>query len=217
MFSPTSHHDHSKQGEDNMKRTILLALALVICTIGAVIGTSVSATRSKVEAPRPVDSPNTIDGAKNPELIPDRVAYTLLFRLIANRQSEQQRINIRGYVRQMGLGMQRCKACPKPEGVKDADDDSDLYALIAAAEEFHERVSVLDKQAKEIREANRITPNPQMMPQLELLQREKEAIVDEIVASLPGRLSTDATEKVRSHIKDRVKAKIKMDSRSAVS
>src|SRR5207244_821799 len=47
--------------------------------------------------------PEIIDGAANPELIPDRVAYSLLFRLIANRKTAEEKSHIRAYIRQIGL------------------------------------------------------------------------------------------------------------------
>lgn len=49
------------------------------------------------------DVPGTIDGAKNPELIPDHVAYSAIFRMLSNRHTKDEIDRVRAYVKQMGL------------------------------------------------------------------------------------------------------------------
>lgn len=136
-----------------MKRLVILLLTIVLGTVGIVIGASKGRGRyiSSKAITAQQDTPDTIDGAKNPEMIPDRIAYALLLRLIANRQTEEEKGRIRAYIRQMGIGKPCCGQNPSA-GTKDTDVD----ALIAVAEEFQQHIATLDQQAKEIRDKNRL-------------------------------------------------------------
>jgi hypothetical protein len=102
-------------------------------------------------------------------LIPDRVAYSLFFRLIANRKTADEKSHIRAYIRQMGFG------------------ESDIDGLIAAADEFQQRVGQLDAQAKQIKSSNS-GPSAQLTAFLTQLQRQKEAIVDHICGAVTASL-----------------------------
>ena len=152
------------------------------------------------------DSPGTINGAVNPTMIPDEAAYSVLFRLITNRQTDAEKSRIRAYIRQMGLGDQKCRSCP----FSSESSDKDIDSLIAAAEVFQQRVGILDRQVKEIKDRNWPNPSKEVMAHLALLQQQKEVIVTEIIASLPSRLSADALDKVRRHTNERIKRKMKI-------
>lgn len=148
-----------------------------------------------------------IDGAKNPEKIPDQVAYSALFRFIAAHQTPEEKNSIRAYIRQMGLG-------------KDVDVD----AVIAAADDFQQRIGTLDSRAAEIKDrhffkdsAGEFHPNgsiatPEEHAQLKRLQQQKESIVNDIAASLSQRLSVEGTAKVHEHVTERIKRKIKISA-----
>lgn len=142
----------------------------------------------------------SINKNKNPETISDIVAFSLFFRFIAGNQDAEAKKRIRSYVKQIGLG--KCKAC-SIEANKDRGTEQDLNALISAADEFQRRVSILDSQAVEIKSNNQ--PNPQVTVQLKQLQIQKEAIVAEIVSSLPYKLTNTGLDKVRQHVNERVK------------
>lgn len=202
-----------------MKRfTILfsvLAIGIVaIATAGSRASkNTVNATAMAISKSQPPQSISNkleiIDGAKNPEKIPDSVAYTLLFRFISGRQTEAERNRISAYIRQIGIGKQHCKKCPST-----GSGDTDIDSLVAAAEEFQKRVSLLDDQAARVTNnhltGTAVTPNERL--QLGELQNQKEAIVADIVASLQQRLSADGLAKVRQHINDRMKRKIKISA-----
>ncbi len=139
------------------------------------------------------DPPGTIVGATNPELIPDHVAYTLVFRTLATRQgTEFEKNRSRAWAKKISL------------------DDTTADKLIEAANEFNARVSILDQQANEIK--NRTWPNPDaaVMGQLTALQARKEALVAEIAASLPSRLGQTAAANLRQHITGSLKRKMKI-------
>jgi hypothetical protein len=153
-----------------------------------------------------------IDGSKNPELIPDGVAYSLLFRFVSNARGEEAQKRVRHYVRQMGLGDQSCYLCSGQDKER-RGHERDLDAFLAAAAEFRERVAPLDQRAVEIRRAHWPNYGPEVKAELTRLQRRKEALVAELVASLPGRLTAVGLENVRKHVNERMKRRIKMPAR----
>lgn len=124
----------------------------------------------------------TVDGAANPEKIPDEVAYSVFFRMISGRQTEAERRHIMSYLRQIGL------------------EDADSNALIIAAEEYRQLAGVLDNQASQI-----TLHQPPDKKRLKRLVKQKEAMVKDVVGSLRYRLSKDGLEKVRQNVDGRVK------------
>ena len=196
------------------KSPILLALGIAVGVTG---GTSIHTTEpAKATAHQTRQQPasasqNTsgiISGAQTPELIPDHVAYSAMFSMFSNRHTETERGSIKAYIRQVvGLGRQTaCEDCRQSIG----DEDKDIDALLAAAEEFHQRVSILDAQAKEIKDRTWPNPSLEVMAQLTSLQRQKETIIAEIAASLSRRLSGSAMVRVHQHINEHVKRNIRL-------
>lgn len=202
------------------KLLALLILAVVtISTVGYATGSlnngamkTKNVPKSAISTPQqtPADEPGMIDGAKHPELIPDQVAYSLLFRTISGNQDPEAKKRMRNYVRQMGLG--KCPTCPKATATG-TDTDQDIDAFIAAADEFQQRVGVLDRQVIEIKRNNWPNPSLEVMAQLTQLQRQKEAIIADIAASLPKRLSAKGVEHVRLHISERVKKHVEIKTK----
>jgi hypothetical protein len=155
------------------------------------------------------DPPGVINGALHPELISDQVAYSMLFRMIANREEESAKKSIRAYVRQIF----KCDECAKKGSFgqgKGLVDNPDIDALLAVAEEHNQRVSVLDKQAETIKGRSWPDPAPEVMAKLTDLQSQNEAVGAELAASLPNRLSPQGMEKLRQYIVERVKPGIKI-------
>lgn len=144
------------------------------------------------------DPLGTIDGATNPEMIPDHVAYMLIFRTIATPQgTDFEKARSRAWAKFSGL------------------DEGEAYKLIEAANEFVTQVKPLDQQAHEIK--NRSWPNPDasVMAQLTALQARKEALVANIITSLPNRLGELTAEKLHQHVSDNLKRKMKIAPVSA--
>lgn len=149
-------------------------------------------------------------GLTNPDDIPDRLAYMLLFRFLSNplrSQDENVRTQARSYLKQARLGRRTCATCP----MADPTDEADINVLIAAANEFQERVGVLDQQAVQLKRQNRINPNPAITAQLAELQQRKEVIADSIVASLSARLSNHAKQELRRFIREHVKKNVQLN------
>lgn len=193
------------------KLPILVLLSLMVIAFGLVTSKPYLST-AKSRAPEPImaigqkDVPGTIHGANNPELIPDHIAYSAIFRLLSNRHTDDELMKARAYVKQMGLGKHNCKTCPAELDT----DESDVDAVLAAAEEFYERISVLDRQVAEIK--NRTWPNPTAatMAQLASLQQQREGIAAQVAASLGSRLTPKGMLRVRKYINEHVKQRVNL-------
>lgn len=164
---------------------------------------------------RPVDAANTpnnvkekspkviIDGETTPEKIPDYEAYTILFRLIAKRETEADITRIRSYLK-LAIG---CADCTSDIA------EADIAVLIAAAEEFDRQVATLDQQATGIQDRYHPDHPPVSYGDkeyLKQLQKNKESIADEVVTSLRDKLSPEALKNLRKHVKERMKRKMKL-------
>ncbi|MCP9493878.1 MAG: hypothetical protein MSG64_05400 [Pyrinomonadaceae bacterium MAG19_C2-C3] len=195
-----------------MKLIATLLFTVTISVIGAVLEATNSSNEPVTNTPiatsfvkEKADPPGTIDGSKEPHKIPDHVPYLVLFRLIAYRPNEVEKDKMLDYLDQhVDLKKSKCKTCPKTE------EDNDVDALLAAADEFKQRISVLDNQANAIKDQHWPDPSPEVMAQLTTLQQQKEALVMEIANSLQYRLSTKGKEKVSKHVKENMKRKMKL-------
>lgn len=186
------------------KRFYILLPVAVVCALGLTTGaklTGKSAAQPVSSGNKPreqrqtrPDPPGTIDGATNPEMIPDSTAYRLLFKVLAGRQTENEKIKVQHYLRQSQPGLK----------------DEDINALLAAADEYQAHVGLLDKQAKEIKDRHWPNPAPDVMENLRRLQEQKEARVQQVIASLQHRLSADGLRSIERHIHERVKRRVKI-------
>src|SRR2546425_3129641 len=190
---------------------LVAVFSLLIVSLGRTPQANIHSTPPIVTNQNPAmttipDVPGTIDGAKNPELIPDHTAYSAIFRMLSNRHTKDEIDRVRAYVKQMGLGKLDCRQCPPGFGTADSDVD----AFLNAAEEFHQPVQIIDKQVLEINDHMWPNPSAEVMAQLRGLQRAKEAIATELAASLPARLTPGAFQLVRRHINEYVKQRVKL-------
>lgn len=194
------------------KLTILLALIAIGTTafVGSITEESVSEA-SKPPYAMTQQSRTVIDGKLTPDKIPNHEAYIILFRLVANRETEEEKNRIRAYLRQ-AFACDDCKKdgqSPTPEEIMEADID----AVIHASEEFNQRVSVFDHEATEVYERHHPTHPPlnwSDKERMRQLQRQKETTADEVAASLDRRLSRDGRKSLRRYVKEHMKSKMKM-------
>lgn len=143
----------------------------------------------------------------SPDDISDRVAYSLFLRFLSNPPRSQDvnvRRQTRAYLRQARLGKIPCATC-----TAEITDEADIDALIDVATEFQQRTGVLDQQAAQLKRLNRINPNPVIKVQLAQLQKQREAVIDEIINSLPKRLSNHSIGGLRRFIREHLKLNIK--------
>jgi uncharacterized membrane protein len=148
---------------------------------------------------------NSTSTPTNPNDISDRLAYTLFFRFLANptQQQNENLRRIRSYLGQKGLSRRNGETCPAR-----LTDEADINALLTVVTEFQQRVDILDQRATQLKRQNRINPSPAVTTQLAQLQQQKEAIVDEIINSLPRRLGNDAASELQRFVRDHVKRQI---------
>src|SRR5262245_22092683 len=140
------------------------------------------------------DPAGTIDGAQNPQAIPDHVAYGAVLRMLMPRQnSDFERRRALAWANIAGL------------------DEAAANELYAVATEFGRRITPVDRQIAEVK--NRSTwpdPDEQTKRQLNELNTQKEQIVIELMASLPTKMGASSVDKLRQHINEKVKRKIKV-------
>ena len=200
-----------------MKLKIFAALLLTIgvASVGVTIATPNATpnktggtnTKATTPAPRarmnlPQDPEGTIDGAKNPEQISDLTAYSLFFRFLSGRRTEAEKNRAKAYLQQMLRGPE----CGQPG----PSENAQITAILAVAEGFERWVGVLDRQAKEIKGRAGSGRSAEVLGSLKQLQKQKEAIVADVMASLPSRLGGEGAEKMRQHINSVFKRKMKV-------
>ena len=78
-----------------MKRTMILPIAIVV-SIGAVWMLSPRG----ISGARKTD---LVDGSHDPKAIPDRIAYSLMLRLVSGGKDETEKRYIQSYISQMGI------------------------------------------------------------------------------------------------------------------
>lgn len=196
-------------------RVKLFAISLCLAIAGTVglnlKAGSYTSAKAVSNVPPPAQStqiPPGSDDSTNPDDIPDRIAYSLLFRFLSNPtriQNGNGEKRLRKYVAEIGLGKKDCATCPTG-----LTDEADINALLAAATEFRQRVDVLDQQAAQLKKENRINPDPARTAKLAELQQKKDAVVDKIASSLVKRLSKRAADGMPLFLRDRVKKRIKL-------
>jgi len=185
-----------------MRKVIVLGsfLLLSIAVWGAypAIGTKTPAPEA---APRPIlratpeliqDPPGTIDGAVTPDLIPDDVAYALFFKFLAGRRTVEQKSSLRSFVKQRPLLA-----------------DIDVEALMRVADEFQEAYKAIENDEKSLAAASDHR-SPKLDAQFALLKQRKLSLVNERVGALPNIIGTDGAERLRRHVIEYVKRKVKI-------
>jgi hypothetical protein len=156
----------------------------------------------------PEQKTELIDGAKNPEKIPDHVAYAMVFRVIAGRDQESEKQSVRAYINQLGLGAQKCMSCPKEANKEAADPE--IEAMFEAAQSYNQQVASLDMQAKAIKEATWRNPTAEARAELARLQKEKESLIKALVVSLHKRLGPGASARLSEQMNLRVKQRVQI-------
>lgn len=92
----------------------------------------------------------------------------------------------------------------------DVSSDARISTILALANEFQIRVGVLDNQAKGIHDKYKINHDPNTVEELRSLNREKDLIMSELMASLHQRLIAKDMESVQQIMDTNFKRKVKM-------
>lgn len=198
--------------------TALLAVAVVgaaissSATFGARGGAAAAAAAAPAAPPPPAPALNPalrtpevlIDGSKNPDKISDRAAYSLLLRFLSGRKTEDEKRRARSYLKMVFS----CSDCQDQAALE--SHEAEIDAVLAAAGEFEKRVAEIDSQAKAIKERAGAQVSDDDKIRLGGLQKRKEALVDEVTASLHGRLGQKGSQKLRGFVKEHMKPKMKV-------
>jgi hypothetical protein len=146
--------------------------------------TSTTASQPQPPPPQP-DPPGTIDGAKNPELIPDEVAFRLVFLGLAEREEATEAENARFRAKIASAGL----------------DEEDTEALFRVLANFHKQLDELNAKAQEIRSRNPIiqagTPDYE---QLVELSKQRDPVYAEAMSAVPARLSLMGMDKFHAYV-----------------
>jgi hypothetical protein len=135
--------------------------------------------------PAAADPPGIIDGAKNPGLIPDEVAYRLVLLALAEPQdaSDAQKARFRAKIASAGLN----------------EDDTEALRLILAA--LQKQLDALNAQANQILARDPLpyagTPDYQ---QLADLAKQRGPVFAEAMSALPARLSVDGVSRLETYV-----------------
>ena len=133
------------------------------------------------------DPPGTIDGAKNPELIPDDVACRLVLLAVAEPQdaSDAQKARFRAKIGSAGL----------------TDDDAAALLVIVGA--LQKQLDALNAQANQILARDPLplagTPDYQ---QLVELSKQRQPVFAEAMSALPARLSADGAARLQAYVQN---------------
>lgn len=131
------------------------------------------------------DSPDTIDGAKHPELIPDDVAYRLVFLAIAEPENAPA----------ARIALARAKIAPAGLG---ADDTAAFLALLTA---FRKQFDALNAQETDLLQRNfAVHPLSTVAEQLRGIRAQRAKLFAETIAALPARLSDEGMAKLEEHL-----------------
>ena len=133
------------------------------------------------------DAPGTINGATNPELIPDDVAYRLVLLAIAEPQnpSDAQQARFRAKIGPAGLN----------------DDDTAALLIIVVA--FQKQLDALNVQVTQILARDPLPPagSPDYQ-QLAGLAQQRSPVFTEATSALPARLSADGMAKLQAFVQN---------------
>jgi hypothetical protein len=131
------------------------------------------------------DPPDTIDGAKHPELIPDDVAYRLVFLAIAEPESAPP----------ARLALARAKIAPA--GLS-ADDTAAFLTLLTA---FRKEFDALNAQETDLLQRNfAVHPLSTVAEQLRGIRAQRAKLFADTIAALPARLSDEGMAKLEEHL-----------------
>jgi len=139
-------------------------------------GTTGGRTGIQQPTPQP-DPPGTIDGAKNPELIPDAVAYRLLFLAVAEPENatEEQKARARAKINPAGLS------------------ETDVEAFLLLLAQFDQGMTAINAQIGKIRDRNPLALSPLSADGQQVIQLTSQSnqLVSDTIASLPEKLSSE--------------------------
>lgn len=188
-----NHVSSSKPASRGWRRWPLLAvgacLAFIclggILIVGTVAAPQSEATTAAEQTATASDPPGTIDGAKNPELIPDQVALRMIVLAVAEPADATE--------------AQKARALAKLRPIELSEEDT--IAFLSLLADFHSQAKALDEQIEQIRVRAPIPhPDSTDYEQLVELGSRKNKLVNDTVAAIPARLSAEGLQKLAAFL-----------------
>ena len=182
---------HLKRGL--FARLVPIVMLLAVAGVAALIigkGTAAQTESTVTQSPRPApkpDPPGTIDGKKNPELIPDEVAYRLVLIALAEPEdaTDAEKARYQAKIRTAGLS---------------TEDRDALFQVLGA---LHKQQEPLKAQAREIKTRNPFpfagTPDYQKLLDL---SKQREQAIAEAKSAIPARLSLAGASKLQAYVEN---------------
>lgn len=172
-----------------------------LITILLVIGFSAAGTFTTLKRADTVNAPASIDGSKSPEMIPDRVAYSLMLRLISSPRTETERRHIKAYIAQIGI-----------------ESDADIIVLQAVAEQFSRQADIIDSEVKALKVKESQSNSRRAVAtqnRLNQLREQLDSVTIDAIQSLRSRLSGNGLDRLQQFVNSRVKRNIRMRAESS--
>lgn len=149
------------------------------------------------ENTRPQALVTQIDGEKNPELISDEAAYTVVFRFIGSYKNDKEKRSLSNYIEQN----------------LDIKDREDIEKMFQLAEQFKQAMKPVDVVIDTIKE--RYTSfngqfNAEDLSKLNAMKVEKDRIAKDFIHKTSKLLKQSNKEKLDKAMKERVKTKMKI-------
>jgi hypothetical protein len=171
------------------RATPLLLVLLILVLPFLTLPGGFHSAQTQPAHPRPsavADPPGTIDGAKNPELIPDEAAYQAVFLAFAEHDNATDAEKARFHAKIAAAGLSN-------------DDEQALFTLLAA---FRKQMEAVRAQVSAIM-ARDPMPHPDSVDYKELLDLTKQykAVFAEAMSAVPARLSADGVARLDAHVK----------------
>jgi hypothetical protein len=154
-----------------------------LTTPGGFHGAQTQPTRRPT--PAVADPPGTIDGAKNPELIPDDVAYRLIFLAFAEPEdaTPEQKARARGKINPIGF----------------SSDDADAFLQLLA--QFYTGIAKIEAQLTQIYQRSPIlSPNSTDAALVRDLLSQEAKLVANTIAALPATLSPEGVTQLQAYL-----------------
>jgi len=185
-----------------MKMSLIAVVSLFVVLAGGVVigaGIGKSPDHNSQDQTHPSQHPSgqpppiLVDGSLTPDAIPDRIAYEFFFTSIyaPPHANETERKNARALARLSGL------------------DDAKVEWLLQSSIDLRQKLSLLDSQAAELKDRHWPYPGNEVLNRLDFLQKEKEAILDEVIGRLPRVFGVDGQQILSQRIME-IKKKIKV-------
>ena len=171
-----------------MRRLTILAFVVTVITISSFLGMTSNTARTSQQI-----AALTINGAGNPDVIPDCVAYEFFFRSLVTSPSEGDK------------GQGRIEAFARQAGLR----DSQINALLIEAKAFYREINAFDRQVRAIKDQTWPDPPPDVWVRLRDIQKQKEAAIIEQSNAILARRGAEAGAKLANFINDYVKRRVK--------